>query len=56
MNKEKKLSLAVKILPFAFAFHNIEEALYVSSPKSPLQTLFTVSPIQFIVAVSLFTF
>lgn len=53
--ENKKVQLALKILPFVFALHNLEEAWYISRYEQAALTPVAVSPSQFIVAVSLFT-
>ncbi len=58
MNQKNRQILAIKLLPFAFAIHNFEEAWVICKfgygKIGELQP-FTVVPLQFIVAVSLFT-
>ncbi len=47
-------SIVVKILPFAFAIHNFEEAWAICNTHQIYHNPFIANSIQFIIAVSLF--
>lgn len=55
MDNNRKISLLIKILPFAFTLHNIEEAWPICNSEPVIRSPFVVDPVQFIIAVSLFT-
>lgn len=53
--KRDKFHLVIKCLPFAFALHNAEEAWHIATTEHAIQSPLVVDPLQFIIAVSLFT-
>ncbi|GEM_PF-2524550 len=55
ISENKKILSALKILPFVFALHNVEEAWYISRYEQAALTPLVITPFQFIIAVSLFT-
>ena len=51
----KSIKRCIAVLPFAFAIHNIEEALCIHKIQNPVFDMPLYSQNQFIIAVSFFT-